>query len=585
MIKSLFLLFTFSLFTHAADRPNVILIMTDDQGYGDLECHGNPVLKTPELNKLYAESVRFTDFHVSSFCTPTRAALLTGRHAAKTGAFRTAGSRCLMYESQKTIADLFAENGYRTGMVGKWHLGDNAPSRPQDKGFQEVIWHRTGGIGQAADFYGNDYYDDTYERASAEDKNGVWEQAEGYCTDVWFQEAGEFIERNQQKPFFLYLALNAPHGPYIVPKEWAAPYQGNKEVANANFFGMIANIDHNIGILRQKLEELKLSEDTIFIFMTDNGTAAGAKFQGLESLPTLGYNAGRRGKKSSIYAGGIHVPFFIHWEKGNLKGGRDIDTLAAHIDVLPTLAELCGFSVPESYPIDGTSLKPLLEGKDEEWERATLVEQYHGGPYNSTKLDVPFAFASVLTEDWRYVSGSEGPGLYAIKEDLGQQNNLIESHPEVVKELDERYQQYWEEVTQAMKVYPRIHIGNLDDNPTILCTQDWHREGGNPPHAFSQLRKYPKINYPWNVSVQKAGLYQFTLRQFPAEAKLALNDVTKARVEINGCKGEVTVTEGSQEAVVEVNITSAGDFELWTYLDSEKGKSSGAYFTEVEFLK
>ena len=200
-------------------RPNVIVIMTDDQGYGDLSCHGNPILKTPELDKMHADSVRFTDFHVSPFCTPTRAALMTGNHAAVTGAYRTSSGRTLMHPDEKTVAHLFASAGYRTGMVGKWHLGDNAPHRPQDRGFQDVVWHRAGGVGQAPDYWGNDYFDDTYER------NGKYEKFEGYCTDVWFREGMRFVKENKDKPFFLYLALNAPHGPYFVPGKWVKPYK------------------------------------------------------------------------------------------------------------------------------------------------------------------------------------------------------------------------------------------------------------------------------------------------------------------------------------------------------------------------
>jgi len=188
-------------------KPNVILVMTDDQGYGDLSCHGNPVLKTPHLDQLLAESVRFTDFHVSPFCTPTRAALLTGHAAGYTGAYRTSSGRTKMYPDEQTLGHLFGENGYVTGMVGKWHLGDNAPHRPQDRGFQDVVWHRCGGIGQASDYWGNDYFDDTYER------NGSFEKFEGYCTDVWFREGIRFIEENRERPFFLYLALNAPTVP------------------------------------------------------------------------------------------------------------------------------------------------------------------------------------------------------------------------------------------------------------------------------------------------------------------------------------------------------------------------------------
>ncbi len=369
-------------------KPNVILVMTDDQGYGDLGCHGNPILKTPNIDRLYSESIRFTDFHVSPFCTPTRAALMTGNHPGYSGAYRTSSGRTMLHRDEKTVANLFAENGYATGMVGKWHLGDNAPHRPQDRGFQDVVWHRCGGVGQASDHWGNDYFDDIYER------NGKFESFEGYCTDVWFREGIRFVNENKDKPFFLYIAPNAPHGPYRVPPEWAKPYMGNKAVANPNFYGMIANIDHNMGILRQRLSELGLAENTILIFMTDNGTAAGAKFKGLDSEAIAGYNAGMRGKKSSVYDGGHRVPFFVHWPAGGLSGGKDIEALAAHIDVLPTLVDLCGIPVSDEYRPDGISIKPLLslaqpdsvsdpgsaskpDGPDQAWQRDHHVVQFH----------------------------------------------------------------------------------------------------------------------------------------------------------------------------------------------------------------
>ena len=193
-----------------AAHPNVILIMTDDQGYGDIACHGNPIIKTPCIDRLYAESLRLTNFHVSPYCTPTRAALMTGRYPARTGAYRTSSGRTMLHRDEQTIANIFSDAGYATGMIGKWHLGDNAPHRPQDRGFQEVLWHRCGGVGQASDYYRNDYFDDTYER------NGVFEKFTGYCTDIWFNEAKHFVERHQKEPFFLYLATNAPHSPYRV---------------------------------------------------------------------------------------------------------------------------------------------------------------------------------------------------------------------------------------------------------------------------------------------------------------------------------------------------------------------------------
>jgi arylsulfatase A-like enzyme len=555
-----------------SDKPNVIIVMTDDQGYGDLACHGNPIVKTPNLDALYRESIRFTDFHVSPFCTPTRAALLTGNHPGYTGAYRTSSGRTMMHRDEKTIADLFRGNGYATGMVGKWHLGDNAPHRPQDRGFQDVVWHRCGGIGQASDYWGNDYFDDTYER------NGKFETFEGYCTDVWFREGMRFIEENQSQPFLLYLATNAPHGPYRVPPDWANPYFGNRDAPNPNFYGMIANIDHNMGLLRQHLTKLGVSENTILIFMTDNGTAAGGTFKGLDSEPIRGFNAGMRGKKSSVYDGGHRVPFFVHWPQGNLTGGRDIETLAAHIDVLPTLADLCGLAVSDEYQTDGVSLKPLLYGAEQSWNREHLVEQFHAGAYAKAFPPKPYDYSVVMTERWRLVN-SDGEALFDIQADPAQRTNLAGKHPEVVAQLRAHYDQFWSRVSPRLTPV-RIDVGNPAENPTVLCSQDWYLPKGNPPWNFNSIMKLPKVTGPWMLQVQHAGRYRITLRQYPKAANRPVV-AERAKIEIAGQTVEQSVEAGSNGVAFEIDLP-AGPTELVTYLYDENGKAGGAYFTEVE---
>ncbi|MEZ6120615.1 MAG: arylsulfatase [Pirellulaceae bacterium] len=283
------------------DRPNVILIMTDDQGYGDMGAHGNPVLKTPNLDRLYSQAIRMTDFHVDPTCSPTRSALLSGRYSTKTGVWHTICGRSLMAADELTLAEIFKANGYATGMYGKWHLGDAYPLRPQDQGFDDVVCHGGGGVGQTPDYFDNDYFDDTYWR------NGQTEKFEGYCTDVWFREATRFISQHQDEPFFVYLATNAPHGPYLVDEKYRQPYD-QQDRNTSRFFGMIANIDENVGRLRSFLKENNLDQNTLFIFMTDNGTAQG---EGV-------FNADMRGKKGSEYDGGHRVPCFFYWPNGQL---------------------------------------------------------------------------------------------------------------------------------------------------------------------------------------------------------------------------------------------------------------------------
>jgi arylsulfatase A-like enzyme len=558
--------------TAPKSRPNIILIMTDDQGYGDLACHGNPIIKTPNLDRLHAESVRMTDFHVSSFCTPTRAALMTGRDPGRTGAYRTSSGRTMLHTDERTMADVFSDAGYSTGMIGKWHLGDNAPHRPQDRGFQDVVWHRCGGIGQASDHWGNDYFDDTFER------NGKFEKFEGFCTDVFFREAGRFIERNQQNPFLLYLALNAPHGPYRVDPKWSQPYEGSvRWNGGPQFYGMIANVDYNVGLLREQLEKSGLAENTIVIFMTDNGTANGATFDGLNSEATGGFNAGMRGKKSSVYEGGHRVPCFIRWPAGGVVGGRDVASLTAHLDILPTLAELCGIELPVAHQPDGISFAGQLQNPDTPPRRKQLVMQYYGGPYFDASPKA-WEFSCVMQDRWRLINGKE---LYDVGLDPTQRNDIAAAHPKIVAELRAVYSPFWKSVSPRMTPVS-IDLGNPAENPTVLCSQDWHLPKGNPPWNFAAIAKHPQVTGPWMVDVKKAGRYRLTLRQWPAEAGKPVEAV-RAKLRIAGQERESAVEPGTKGVVFELDLP-AGKTELTTWLYDQSGAAGGAYFTEVMAL-
>jgi len=548
-----------------AERPNVILIMTDDQGYGDFECLGNPILTTPEMNKLHSESLRFTDFHVSPFCTPTRAALMTGHYPGRTGAYRTSSGRTTMHNDEVTVANVFADNGYVTGLVGKWHLGDSAPHRPQDRGFQEVLWHKAGGIGQGPDYWKNDYFDDVYERASAEDKQGKYEQFEGYCTDVWFDEAMQFVERHQDEPFFLYLAPNAPHGPYRVGTKWMEPFSDIEDHGERAFFGMIENLDYNLGLLRNKLDELELTENTILIYMTDNGTAKGQRV----------FNAGMKGRKSSTYDGGHRVPFFIHWPAGNLAEPQDIDKLAAHIDVLPTLADLCELELPKDYAFDGVSMKPLLEDPQAEAPRDTYFVQYHGGIGLKYPIEA-WTLSVVATKQWRLM---EGKVLYDMDNDPGQTKDVAAEHPEVVAELRQKYTPWWDSISPRMTpVYN--DLGNPAQNPTELFAQDWLMPVGNPPYLQGHMRGLSDVVGPHYVNVVEAGKYRIALRHAPEVAEVKLQAI-KARVEIAGISAEADIIPGSEEVVFELDLP-AGQTKLLTYLTNAKGKTGGSTFIVVE---
>ena len=331
----------------------------------------------------------------------------------------------MIRENEVTIGQIFKDGGYATGMFGKWHMGDNYPFRPEDRGFTEVLRHGGGGVGQTPDYWDNAYFDDTYFH------NKVPEKTEGYCTDVYFNYAKKFIETSvaENKPFFAYISTNAPHSPNHAPPEFAKPYvDAGLPLGTAHFFGMVANIDHNVGEMRKWLTEKGLAENTIFIFTTDNGTAGGRST----------YDGGMRGAKGSEYDGGHRVPFFIHWPKGDLKGGRMVEEITAHVDVVPTLIDLCDVPAPEGVKFDGVSIRPLLDDKvDADWPDRILVT-------DSQRVVDPIKWrkSAVMTNQWRLVSdGAKKPGgepkheLYDIKADPKQQNNIIDQHPDVAKRL------------------------------------------------------------------------------------------------------------------------------------------------------
>lgn len=552
--------------------PNVVLIITDDQGYGDLGCHGNPTLKTPNLDALYGQSVRLTNFHVDPTCSPTRAALMTGRYSPRTGVWHTIMGRSLLRRDEVTMAEVFFANGYRTGLFGKWHLGDNYPYRPQDRGFDEVLMHGGGGVGQTPDYWGNGYFDDTYFR------NGIPEKRMGYCTDVWFQGAKEFIETHRDVPFFCYLSTNAPHSPYRVPEVYRKEYP---DAINPEFYGMIANIDENIGKLLSDLQKLGLEEDTLILFMTDNGSSAGARLDGAQ-FPKDGYNAGMRGMKGSVYDGGHRVPCFLRWPGGGLDGGRVISQLTAHIDILPTLIDLCGLRTPKEVVFDGHSLAPFLYARMEAWPERTIV-------IDNQRVDHPEKGRSftVMTERWRLAHGRE---LYDIRTDSGQREDVAKEYPAVTAELLEAYNRWWDDVSRRFDEYCAIPVGGSQANPVQLTAMDWHSD--IVPWDQSAIRNGLVANGFWVIDVVRDGVYAITLRRWPIELDLPINaagigdkkiNATKAGIQAGETEAEKEIPAGAREVRFEIKL-KAGESRLQTWFFDDDGISRGAYYVGLERL-
>ncbi len=490
-----------------AKQPNVVFILLDDVGYGDLGCMGNPIIKTPNIDALHEKSTRFTNFHVSPTCSPTRAALMTGKYSNAVGVWHTIYGRNLLDPRVATLAECFKASGYRTANYGKWHLGDNYPCRPHDRGFDDAVVCGGGGIWQTPDYFGNDDMDDSYIH------NGEFQKYSGFSTDIFFDLTMKFMldAKKRGQPFFCYLATPAAHDPTWAKEKDQAPYEGVVGLPTAGFYGMIANADENIGRLMKFLEVNQLADDTIVIFSSDNGTSQGEKV----------FNASMRGAKGSAYDGGHRTPLFFHWPSAGITRGRDVGTLTAHIDVYPTLVELCQLK-DVGKDIDGKSLRPLLLSDSASWpERAVVVDSQRAESL------VKWKQTAVMTQHWRLVNPTliGNPAaleLYDMEHDPSQQVNVAAQHPQVVAELKQQYDAWWKKVSERGDEFVRIVIGNDAENPSRLDCMDWHGEGAELANSQIQIRSGPIGNGFWALDVDRAGRYRFELRRWPREVDLPI---------------------------------------------------------------
>ena len=575
----------------------MVFVLTDDQGYGDLSCTGNLIIRTPQIDSFYRDSVRLTDYHVGPTCAPTRAGLLTGHYANSTGVWHTIGGRSLLRKEEVTIADVFRANGYRTGIFGKWHLGDNYPYRPQDRGFDEAVVHGGGGVSQTADYWGNDYFDDTYS------VNGKARRFKGYCTDVWFREAKDFIEKNKERPFFCYIATNAPHSPFNVDPRYKEPYDGTVPENRTGFFGMIANIDENFGRLRSRLDELDLANNTILVFMTDNGTSTGVTCDEGQFVAE-GYNAGLRGKKGSEYDGGHRVPFFVRWPEGGIAGGSDVDELTANVDILPTMMDLCDLTWSEPLSFHGNSIAAILSGNSPEWQERVLVT-------DSQRLTHPVKWrkSAVMTRRWRLVNGKE---LYDMEKDRGQVTDVASAHPEIVDRLREEYDNWWEIVSEQFDSDIPISLGKKDVESAVLCAHDWRNEDSDCPWNQKMIRQGYRSNGHWEILVERAGIYSFELRRWPVENGRNITegidgddiewrkdcvleefvpwytggkalDFTKAVLKIRDEVKTKAVKTGTETADFNMEL-SEGPARLEAYFADRQGIETGAYYVYAQLI-
>ncbi len=552
----------------AAQAPNVVFILADDLGYGDLSAHGNPRVKTPNLDRLREQSARFTDFHVSPMCTPTRGELMTGLGAYRNGAVSVGFGATMPRLELPLMPQFFKDDGYATAHFGKWHLGDNYPYRAHDRGFDLSIGYKGFGIDSIAGEAENDAFDDRYWR------NSVLTEIKGYNTDVFFKESISWMRRQYQqgKPFFAYLATTAPHEPYYVESRYVKPYEDLRNGLPA-YFGMIANLDENVGRLMQFLQRNGMARNTIVIFMSDNGSGERNNF----------YSAGMRGRKTSLYDGGHRVPFFVRWPAGAVAA-RDIDALTHDTDVLPTLLDLASLKTRRKLAFDGLSLKPLLEGREDPNPQRKAVVQYGFRSPEFHSWD-----SAVLWGKWRLIKGQE---LYDVGRDPGQQTDLAAQHPDVVENL-RAYYEGWAATTKPL-LNPQHHVvvGTAAERLTRLTAADWIG-----PYA-GDLGVLGKTDLPlfgaWNIKAGATGDYAVSLHLFAPGVQVPLNQgwrnlparaVTSARLTVDGVDYSVPVRPSDTQARFTLPLVKGQGHRIeGQFLDVAGNPLVGAFFLRMNLV-
>jgi len=565
-------------------RPNIVLIICDDLAFGDLSHHGNPHIQTPHVDRIAREGVEIGRYLSGPVCTPARTSLMTGRYPYRTKAIDTYLGRSMMDPDEITLAEVLRDSGYRTAISGKWHLGDCYPMRPMDKGFERSFVHRGGGLCQPGNVGRDDYFDaDCW-------KDGQRVRSEGYCTDAFTDQAMAYMEQMREDPFFLYVGYNAPHSPLRVEDRWADPFreQGLNETF-ARLYGMVANIDDNVGRIQSKLEELELDRETILIFTSDHGPCNSVRHEGQTR-----FNAGLRSTKGTNYEGGLRVPFFVRWPGGLEATGRR-DVRANPIDVLPTLAEACDAVLPEDRAIDGESLWPVWRGEppSERLRSRLLFSQWHRG-------DEPQAFrhAAVIGERYKLLCDNEGFKLYDVEADPGEQTDLAADRPDVVRDLKRRYTAWFEDVSNTRPdnyAPPRIVIGAEAQPLTHLTRQDWRVD--------SQSTWADRDRGWWLLCAQRAGRYRIEVRprdpigkgegQAQAQAQAQDQDQAQAQDEggrqgraflsIDGQTRSMPLDETGASAVLDDVTLAAGELRLEAWLTDDRGRVA-PYRVDVQRL-
>jgi arylsulfatase A-like enzyme len=532
----------------ASDKPNVVFILSDNQSYYEMSCHDHADIKTPHIDRLASQSMEFSNFHAPPFCSPSRAVILTGRYAMRSGVFTTIAGRSILHKDEKILPQFLKPNGYHSAIFGKWHLGFSYPYRPKDRGFDEVFVHGGGGVGQMEDYFGNSLFNTTFIH------NGKVSPSKGYCTDVLFDRAMDYVEakHKKKKPFFCFVSTPVTHAPHNGPKEVVAQLKADGIQGNLQLYAQVQNLDANIGRMMKKIKELGLAENTIMIYASDQGMNDRGAPHG-DNRKGLGYDPAH------------HVPFMIR-----LPGAKPkvIPRLAGMIDFFPTILDLCGIKSPDN--IDGISLKPLLLQKKGYPDDRTLIIQCP-----RSRQATKWKNSAVKTDRWRLVNGEK---LYDITNDPRQNSDVAQKNPEVVNQLRNAYETYWADLPDQSTTLSRHLLGHPDCLDEIaLNGMDWYR--GASPWNSGAYKRPP--NGAWAVTLYEKGSYQFECRLFPKAANKPAG-ASGAEIRIGDHIVKTDLEEGDKKATFELSLES-GDYDLEASFSNGK-KRFGALWVYVKKL-
>ena len=541
------LCFTNALELTASDQPNVVFILSDNQSFYEMSCHGHADIKTPHIDRLAGQSLEFTNFHAPPYCSPSRAVILTGRYAMRSGVFTTIAGQSILHKDEKTLPQFLKPNGYHSAIFGKWHLGFSYPYRPQDRGFDEVFVHGGGGVGQMEDYYGNSLFDTTFIH------NGKVSPSKGYCTDVLFDQAIEYVEakHKEKQPFFCFVSTPVTHSPHHGPKELVSQLKAQGIQGNVQLYAQVQNLDSNIGRMMKKIEELGLAEDTILVYASDQGMNDRGAPHG-DNRKGLGFDPAH------------HVPFMLR-----LPGAKPkvVSRLAGMIDFFPTILDLCGIKVPNN--IDGISLKPLLLGKKGYPEDRTLIIQCPRSR-NASK----WKNSAVKTDRWRLVNGEK---LYDVTIDPRQNTDVAGQNPDVVDQLRIAYEAYWDDFPDLATTLSRHLLGHPGGDEVVLNGMDWYL-GASPWNSGAYNR--PSTG-AWAVTLSEKGRYQFECRRFPRSADKSVG-ASSAEIRIGEQTVQTTLAEPDKKTTF-ILALEQGDYDLEAFFTIGK-KRFGALWVHVKKL-